>query len=42
MFGLEFLNLSPEMAFGVGVLFGLLLAWGIYEDLVADRRGVHG
>ncbi len=32
MFGLEFLNLSPEMAFGVGVLFGLLLAWAMYAD----------
>ncbi len=38
MFGLEFLNMSPEVAFGFGVLFGLLLAWGIYEDLYADRR----
>ena len=38
MFGLEFLNMSPEAAFGFGVIFGLLLAWSIYEDLYADRR----
>lgn len=41
MFGLEFLNLSPEAAFGFGVIFGLLLAWGIYEDLGAHRREQH-
>jgi len=40
MFGLDLLNLSPEAAFGFGVLFGLLLAWGIYEDM-EDRRGQH-
>ena len=41
MFGLEILNLSPEMAFVVGVFVGLLLAIAMYAD--GDlRRAEHG
>lgn len=32
MFGLEFLNLSPETAFVVGVFVGLLIALVAYAD----------
>jgi len=41
MFGLEFLNLSPEMTFVVGVFVGLLIALAAYADGDLRRAG-HG
>ena len=32
MFGLEILNLSPEVAFAVGVFVGLIIALAMYAD----------
>ncbi len=37
MFGLQFLNISPGIAFIAGVMAGMFLAWGIYEDFAANR-----
>ncbi|BAD84271.1 hypothetical protein TK0082 [Thermococcus kodakarensis KOD1] len=40
MFGLTFLNLSPEAAFALGMIVGLLLMWAIEEDLGNHRKEV--
>ncbi|WP_297479068.1 hypothetical protein [Thermococcus sp.] len=36
---IDFLSQNVQMAFGLGVLFGMLLMWAIEEDLGNHRKG---